>query len=85
VCNGNVVYVAKTLADAETYVTTNVQTDFQVSVTVSGDVPCTGSTCKGSVSCSTTPGTGHGSDAFLAGGLALGLVSVSRRRNNRKA
>jgi hypothetical protein len=77
VCNGKVVDVADSLADAEVYVVDNIEADFQVSV----NAACSGNTCTASISgCSTVPGTDLGGLAFLGGALGFGLTFVSRRR-----
>lgn len=78
VCNGKVVDVADSLADAESYVVANIEADFNVSVNAS----CTGSTCSASVGCSTAPpGSNLGSYAFLSGAVAFGLTFIGRRRS----
>jgi MYXO-CTERM domain-containing protein len=82
VCHGKVVNVAASVADAEAYVVANVEADFKLNVTTAAS--CTGDTCKSSVSCSTTPGVGAGSYAFLTTALAFGFVGIARRRNDRK-
>jgi hypothetical protein len=76
VCNGKVVDVAASLADAEAYVVANIEADFQVSANAS----CAGTTCTGSVSCSTIPGTSAGSYALFTGAIAFCLTFLSRRK-----
>jgi hypothetical protein len=82
VCNGQVVYVASTVADAGQWYIAHLDAQFDESkFTVSASATCSGDECVAKASCAATPGTNkaEGTGVLLAG-LAFAGFGVSRRR-----
>ncbi len=81
-CNGQVVYVAATVADAASWYVAHIDAQFQLSASVSGS--CTGDQCTATAksACSAAPGTKEPAGGMLLlAGLALTCAARARRRS----
>jgi MYXO-CTERM domain-containing protein len=83
VCNGQVVYVASSAADAASWYASNLDVTFNPSsLDIKGTASCSGDNCTAKASCSASPGSaGTNGGGFLLGGLAfVGAALIRRRR-----
>jgi MYXO-CTERM domain-containing protein len=83
VCNGQVVYVASSAADAASWYASNLDVTFNPSsLDIKGTASCAGDNCTAKASCSASPGpAGTNGGGFLFGGLAfVGTALIRRRR-----
>jgi MYXO-CTERM domain-containing protein len=85
VCNGQVVYVASSAADAGQWYVSHLDVQFDTSklmVTATGS--CTGNTCEGktTASCSASPGPAKtsGGGLLLAAMAFVGVAATRRRK-----
>jgi hypothetical protein len=80
VCNGKVVEVATTVAEAEAWFIATLDANFKFMVSAScTGTSCTATACDASPKSNATDGTG-----LLMAGLAFAGVGVARRRRERK-
>jgi hypothetical protein len=80
VCNGKVVEVATTVAEAQMWFLATLDADFKfmVSASCNGTGTCTATACDASPKTTATDGTG-----LLLAGLAFAGVGIARRRRER--
>jgi hypothetical protein len=84
-CNGQVVYVASTILDAGQWYIAHLDAQFDIDkFSLGATTSCTGSDCKATVSCATSPGAERvGGEGFFFAGLGFAAVAASRRRRAR--